>query len=410
MISICQVVQGVYDIDPRVRRKAEALVAAGYSVDVLALRAAGGKKEYVVNGVSVRTVSLGKKRGSLARYAFEYVAFFLWACWRLTVQTARKRYAVIDVNTLPDFLIFAGIFARWIGAKLVLDMHEITPEFYRSKYGVAEDSVLVRSLEYVERISFNFADRVVTINEPIRDLLVGRGLPRTKSTVVMNAVDESRFGVNGGCAAAPSDRLDKFVMVYHGTLTALYGLDIAIEAFALVHEQMPGAEIWILGSGPEQPKLAALARERELGEKVKLIGQVPAADIPKWLSQCTVGILPIRCDVFLDFAFPNKLPEYIITGKTVIISRLKSIRYYFSEEALAYFNPNDPADLSRQMLRLYQNPELRNRLMVKAREEYVPIRWEVMKARYLELIANLIGPAARHATEKTPATRTAVVQ
>lgn len=391
MTSICQVVQGVYDIDPRVRRKAEALVAAGYSVDVLALRAAGGQKTYVVNGVNVRTVSLGKKRGSLARYAFEYVAFFLWACMRLTVQTARKRYAVIEVNTLPDFLIFAGVFARWMGARLVLDMHEITPEFYMSKYGVAQDSWLVRSLRYAERISFNFADRVVTINEPIRDLLVGRGLPRAKSTVVMNAVDEARFGANGGGAPAPSDRPDKFVMVYHGTLTSLYGLDIAIEAFALVHHEMPGAEMWILGSGPEQDQLARLAQERGLAAKVKLIGQVPASDIPKWLSQCAVGILSIRCDVFLDFAFPNKLPEYIITGKAVIISRLKSIRYYFSDEALAYFQPNDPVDLSRQMVRLYQDPELRKRLTGKAREEYVPIRWDVMKERYLAMVGDLIG-------------------
>jgi glycosyltransferase involved in cell wall biosynthesis len=118
---------------------------------------------------------------------------------------------------------------------------------------------------------------------------------------------------------------------------------------------------------------------------------VPASDIPKWLSQCAVGILSIRCDVFLDFAFPNKLPEYIITGKAVIISRLKSIRYYFSDEALAYFQPNDPVDLSRQMVRLYQDPELRKRLTGKAREEYVPIRWDVMKERYLAMVGDLIG-------------------
>src|SRR5262249_40690087 len=57
MKAVCLVVQNVYDIDPRVRRKAEALVAAGYSVDVLALRAPNGSKTYSVNGVNVRTVS-----------------------------------------------------------------------------------------------------------------------------------------------------------------------------------------------------------------------------------------------------------------------------------------------------------------------------------------------------------------
>src|ERR1700704_3535909 len=191
MASVCIVVQNVYDFDPRVRRKADALVAAGYAVDVLALRLPNGRKRYTLNGVNVKTISLGKKRGSLARYTFEYIAFFLWAFVRVPVQMRRRRYVVIDVNTLPDFLVFAPIVAKWMGAKIILDMHEITPEFYRSKYGIAEDSWFVRLLKHVERISFDFADHVVTINEPIQDLLIQRGLPRSKSTVVMNAVDEA---------------------------------------------------------------------------------------------------------------------------------------------------------------------------------------------------------------------------
>ena len=134
MKSVCFVVQNVYDFDPRVRRKAEALVAAGFSVDVLALRPSDGKKSYVLNGVNVRTVSLGKKRGSLARYFLEYATFFLWTFVRVTLQMLRRRYAVIDVNSLPDFLIFAPVLARWMGAKLILDLHEIMPEFYMSKY------------------------------------------------------------------------------------------------------------------------------------------------------------------------------------------------------------------------------------------------------------------------------------
>jgi glycosyltransferase involved in cell wall biosynthesis len=401
MTSICLVLQGVYDIDPRVRRKAEALVSAGYSVDVLALRAPTGQKTYAVNGVNIQTVSLSKERGSLLRYAYEYFAFFLWAWFRLTVDTFRKRYAVVDVNTLPDFLIFAGVFARWMGAKLILDMHEITPEFYISKYGVSENSWLVRSLEIIEKVSFDFADRVMTINEPIQDLLVSRGLPRSKSTVVMNAVDEVRFAEDSG-TEGDGPQSNNFVMMYHGTLTSLYGLDIAVEAFALAHQAMPGAELWILGSGSEKERLATLAQERGLASKVKLIGQVPARDIPAWLRQCTVGILPIRRDVFLDFAFPNKLPEFIVAGKPVLISRLRAICYYFSDAALAFFQPNDPADLAKQMVQLYGNRSSLPLMVIKAREEYEPIRWEIMKQRYLALVGELHGMTVR-TSERSPA-------
>jgi glycosyltransferase involved in cell wall biosynthesis len=396
MKSVCLVVQNVYDIDPRVRRKAEALVAAGYSVDVLALRAVNGKANYSLHGVNVRTFSLGKERGSLMRYFFEYATFFLWVFVRLPRLMLQRRYAAIDVNTLPDFLIFAPILAKWMGAKLILDMHEIAPEFYMSKYRSAESSWTVRLLKYIEKISFRFADQVITINEPIEDLLVARGLSRSKSTVLMNAVDEDRFAANRSASTEQQcSEQGKFVMMYHGTLTHIYGLDIAIEAFALAHHEMPGAELWILGSGPEKDALNRLAQERGLGSKVRLVGQVESTEIPAWLNQCDAGILPIRRDVFLDFAFPNKLPEFIIMGKAVLVSSLKAIRHYFSEGALAYFEPDSPADLSQRMLGLYRDPQLRARLVLRAKDEYAPIRWDLMKQRYLTLIEDVTGSAER---------------
>jgi len=393
MKPVCIVVQNVYDIDPRVRRKAEALIAAGFSVDVLALSDGRATKTYTLNAVNVYTLSLSRQRGSLLRYAFEYAAFFLWVLFRMTFLMWRKRYAVIDVNTLPDFLIFAAVPARWMGARLILDMHEITPEFYISRYGTAKwvDRCWVSFLKYVERISFNSADFVITISEPIRDLLVSRGLNPSKTVVVMNAVDEDRFALS---LDRPSvQAANQFVMVYHGTLSRIYGLDIAIEAFHLAQAQMPGAELWILGSGPEEKALAELVRERGLSEMVKLPGRVPFAEIPQWLDKCAVGVLPIRRDVFLDFAFPNKLPEFIVTGKPVLMSRLKGIRYYFSEDALAYFEPEDPVDLANQMVRVYRDRELRDGLTARARAEYKPVSWDVMKLRYLRLVEGLIGSA-----------------
>jgi glycosyltransferase involved in cell wall biosynthesis len=388
MTAVCLVVQGVYDVDPRVRRKAEALASAGYEVDVLALRPASGSPSYTLNRVHVRTLLLRKKRGTLWRYGFEYAAFFLWAAWRLHVDTVRRRYAVIDVNTLPDFLIFAALFTRFFGAKLVLDMHEITPEFYLSKYGVSASATMLRLLKFLERVSFTFADRVITINQPVEDLLVSRGLPRAKSTIMMNAADEARLAPRGD---TPAPDPTKFVMIYHGTLTRLYGLDLAIEAFALAHSEMPNARLWIVGDGPESPRLAELSRARGVDSRVRLTGPVPSSDIPAWLAQSDAGVLPIRRDAMLDYAFPNKLPEYIISHKPVIVSRLKAIRHQFSEEAVAYAEPNDPADLAVQMIRVYRDEELRKRLAANAAREYFCIRWDVMKSRYLALLEEMLG-------------------
>jgi glycosyltransferase involved in cell wall biosynthesis len=403
MNSICQIVQNVYDIDPRVRRKTEALVKAGYSVDVLALRPTDGQKSYTVDGVNVRTITLGKKRGSLVRYFFEYAVFFFWVMLRAPWQMLWRKYAVIDVNTLPDFLIFAPFLARWMGAKLVLDMHEITPEFYMSKYHVAESSSIIRAMTYLERISMRFADHVLTVNDSIENLLVSRGLSRAKSTVIMNAANESRFA--GYLNESTSSDNRRFVMIYHGTLTRIYGLDIAIEAFALAHKEMSGAELWILGSGSERKLLDRVAQDRGIADKVKLVGQVPADMIAGWLSQASAGILPLRRDVFLDFAFPNKLGEFIVMGRPVLMSRLRAIEHHFSGDALAYFEPENPADLARQMIQLYRDPQLRARLVARAKEEYAPIRWDLMKQRYLKVVSDLVKAASRRPAAQGEAAR-----
>jgi glycosyltransferase involved in cell wall biosynthesis len=405
MKTVCLLVQNHYDMDIRVRRKAEALVAAGFGVDVLALAGAPSQpRNYALNGVNVYTLSLGKKRGSLVRYVFEYLAFFGWACWKLSVLMEKRRYCAVDVNTLPDFLIFAAAYAKLRGAKLILDMHEITPEFYMSKYGLSEKAMSIKLNKLLERLSFGFAHHVLTINEPIAGLLAGRGLEASKTTVIMNAVDDALFASASDQppAGGPDASQSKFVMMYHGTLTRIYGLDIAIEAFGRAHPQMPDAEFWILGNGPEKEALQSLARRLGLAEKVKFIGTVLPQEVPQWLKRCDVGVLPTRRDVFLDFSFSNKLSEYVIMGKAIMVSRLKAIRHYFSEEAFAFFEPNNPPDLARQMVRLHADRALRLGLAARAKVEYAPICWDVMKQRYLDTLRELIADRCGD-REKQPA-------
>src|ERR1700730_13723984 len=76
--------------------------------------------------------------------------------------------------------------------------------------------------------------------------------------------------------------------------------------------------------------------------------------------------------------------------KVVICSHLKAIRYYFSEEALAFFQPQDSADLAKQMVRFYEDTQRRAGFARQGLEGYTQIRREVMRERYLNLTANLL--------------------
>ena len=69
--NVCMIVQSHYLNDPRVRREAEALAEAGYSVDVISLRREEEPFEQTVNGVHIYGISLERMHGSKIRYVYE---------------------------------------------------------------------------------------------------------------------------------------------------------------------------------------------------------------------------------------------------------------------------------------------------------------------------------------------------
>ena len=166
-----------YTTDARPRRAAEALVGRGDSIDFFALAEADRPLDETLNGVELHRLDLPRYRGGNAlQYLRSYLGFFARALLRVTAQHARKRYDVVYVHTMPDAMAFCGAFAKLAGARLVLDVHDTMPELYQSKFGLGGTHPLIRALAVQEQLSCRFADRVICVNEPHRDLLVSRGL------------------------------------------------------------------------------------------------------------------------------------------------------------------------------------------------------------------------------------------
>ena len=131
---VAMIVHSYYDEDPRVRREAESLVASGRPVDVFGLRRADDEPRAVLNGVNVRRLDVQRHQGAgLGTYLREYVAFLLRVGWAVLRAHRRRRYALVQVHTLPDFLVAAALPLRLRRVPVVLDLHEAMPEFFRSR-------------------------------------------------------------------------------------------------------------------------------------------------------------------------------------------------------------------------------------------------------------------------------------
>jgi len=379
-MNVCMIVQHPYPNDVRVRKEAKTLLARGHKVSVIAVCDVHEPKQEIVEGVRVYRIALPKQRVGVLRYLFEYVAFFLYAFFKLNLLDMKERFDVVHINTLPDFLVFSAVIQKLKGRSILLDMHEIMPEFFMSKFRVGTGHPVVRLLRVLERISLKFADNVITVNEPIKRIFQSRAIPNKPIAVVMNTVSASTVR---NSVKRPHKG---FNCVYHGTLTDMYGLDTAIEGFSRTSRKYGDIVFHIFGDGPSFPQLERLTKDLHLERSVVFHGAVPYNRMIDALTEMDLGILAIRKDVFLNLSFSNKLAEYVYLKIPVISSDLDTVKYYFDDENLLFFKAGDTNDLSSKIEFAYLN---RDQMQAKAETAYKTSQafdWDAMAKRYVEVI------------------------
>src|SRR5207302_4004410 len=143
--------------------------------------------------ITVYRLPLTHRRGGPLRYLFEYAAFMLGAALVATALQLLRHYKLIQVNTMPDALVFAALGPRLFGARVLLDLHECMPEFFATKYGVSVGHPVVRLLGLIEQTSIRFADAVITCTDPMRGRFVERGAAPDKVAVILNSSSEETF-------------------------------------------------------------------------------------------------------------------------------------------------------------------------------------------------------------------------
>lgn len=390
MPRACMIVHSHYPADPRVRREAESLLADGWAVDVICLRDPGEKPREECAGATVYRIPVTRHRASgLAVYLWEYLLFFFAASFRVTALHLRRRYDVVQAHNMPDFLVFAAAIPRLLGARVVLDIHDLVPELYGVKFTGRGSRLVARITRMVEYVSTAFADQVITAGEPFRRRLLARQVPAEKVTVVMNSADPRLFHPLERAPANPEGD-NRFTLVYHGGLFHRYGLDIAVRAVHRLREEIPDLQFRIYGDGDAVPELEQLIGELRLEERVHLGGFVPLDRIPALIAGADLGVVPYRQNPFTDLLFPTKAFEYIVMGVPVIMARTEAVVTLFGEVSDLFFQPGDDRELAERILALYKEPARRQLLLAVSRAAYAPYAWDRQQHEYLALMNRLV--------------------
>lgn len=377
---------GYYPQDPRLRREIGALQSAGYGVDLICLRGPGEPARERVDGVSVWRAPLAHVRGGGLRYLAEYGAFFAYAAVLASALDLRQPYPVLQVNTMPDALVFAAWLPKRRGARVVLDLHELMPELYASKFGVGLDHPLPRILAGLEQAAIRFADQAIAVSEPCLERYLARGADPARFAVVMNAPDPALFFPRPRAVPNPEGGL---CLVSHGTLVDRHGFDDLIRALAILRDSpgLPAHHLVLVGDGEAKADLERLAAALGVADRVTFTGAIALDAVPGLLAAADIGVVANRSDPFTDLVVPTKLMEYIAMQLPALAPDTPAIRRSFGAHAVALFRPGDPADLALCLSRLLAEPDLRQALVFRAGLAVRGrIAWSVMARRYLRVI------------------------
>ncbi len=391
----CMIVLATYPLgETRVQREAEALIRHGYDVDVICARLPGETATDEHRGVRIYREeyrhSVGfAPRGGLVSDLFNYLRFFLSAALRLTRLHRRQPYDTVQVHNLPDFLVFSALGPKLGGVPVILDLHDLMPEFYAGRFGQGGNWLLTRLVGWQERLACRFADHVITVSEHWRQALIKRGVPAHKCSVVMNLADETIFHPPEHDRPRPPAN-SRFYMIYHGTIVERYGLDLAVRAVAQVRHDIPDVHLTILGKGPHTDALIRMAQDLDLNDHVTIYDELrPAEELPAIIRSADVGIVPYRNDVFTDGLLPTKLMEYAALGLPAIAARTSAIQAYFSDAGVEFFEPGDVDDLARCIRALHRSPERLKGLAQGSKQFTQRYNWATASAEYVTLVDRL---------------------
>jgi glycosyltransferase involved in cell wall biosynthesis len=388
----CMVVHADYPIgETRVEREALALVDQGYQVDVICLRYPMQPELAVVDGVQVHRLPVWRfKYGSgLAVQLFEYLAFFTLAFIRLARLHRQRHYNAVQVHNLPDFLVFAALIPKLSGARIILDLHDLMPEFYAERSQLPMDSLPGRLIRWQEQISCRFADQVITVTEVWRQALIQRGQPADKVAVVMNVADSRIFHRGAAPDVAPRDD-GCFQLIYHGSFHQRYGLDLILRAVGTIRHSVPHIRLTLHGDGEYQETLMNMVSELGLQDYVQFSTHfVPTAGLPDLLKKADLAVVPYRNGVFTGGILPTKLMEYTALGIPAIAARTPTIEHYFDDTMVEFFEPGDVDGLARCIRKLSESPERLAQLAQGSEKFNRQHSWTQVSAEYVALVDRL---------------------
>ena len=347
--------------DSRVWKEARSLYEAGYEVSVLSPCTGKYRRWHeTLEGVHIYRHPMPHEANGALGYVLEYSSALVWqllfACWIFLT----RGFDVIQGCNPPDDIFLVALPFRLFGVRYIFDHHDVNPELYLSKYGRRD--LFYKIQFWLEKLTFRFADVVISTNESYKAIAIGRGKVDPDDVFVVRNGPE--LDVFRPVAQQHELKYGKTYLVgYVGTMSSQEGLDLLIEVAANIRSRgRSDVHFTCVGGGPGLPELRRMVEDHHLGDMFNFTGRVPLGQLLAVLSTADVCVNPDRPCEMNDLSTMIKIAEYMALGKPIVQFDVKEGRFTAGEASL-YSSGNDwVAGFADKILWLLDHPEERRRM------------------------------------------------
>lgn len=251
-----------------------------------------------------------------------------------------------------------------------------------------------RATRALETFALARADHVTTICEGLKRDIVARGIAESRVTVIPNAVDVDafRFGLpRDDALAARLGLAGATVVGFVGSFYAYEGLDVLLRALPAVLRERPDVRVLLVGGGPAEATLTALAAELGVRERVVFAGRVPHAEVARHYGLIDVLAYPRHSMRLTELVTPLKPLEAMAQGIVLVASDVGGHRELIRDgQTGVLFRAGEPAALAASLVRLLAERERWPQLREAGRRFVAAERtWRESVRRYHGVYASL---------------------
>ena len=333
-----------------------------------------------------------------------FAARLPWLCELKIVNDLRRRLDEVIEEVRPNILhahspVLNALSAIRAGRRyaipIVYEVRALWEDAAASHATHGKTKLRYRATRLIETRALHRADAVTTICQGLRGDLITRGVNADKITVIPNAVDRNSFKGPGVPDPALQARLalgGKTVLGFFGSFYSYEGLDLLLRALPDLQRRRPEIAVLLVGGGPEEYNLRALARQLGLSESIVFAGRIPHEEIRQYYDLADLLVFPRISIRLTELVTPLKPLEAMAQERIVVASSVGGHCELIRDRETGYlFPPDDPRRLAEGVLAALDDRDAWPYIRARAREFIDRERsWAYSVARYSEVYRRIL--------------------